>query len=121
MFVEQGPVVAGVVVRSVVLVVYAILAEAGGAAVGSNDLRDILKTLSGYHAELEPEHYEQVTAREIVLRVQNNIRNRLLRADRVEDAIVVIETMLLFAPKATYLWRECGMLHARIHQVAKAI
>lgn len=94
---------------------------AGGAVVGSNDLRDILKALSGYHAELEPEHYKPVSAREIVLRVQNNIHNRLLRAERVEDAIEVIETMLLFAPKATHLWYECGMLHARINQVAKAI
>ena len=94
---------------------------AGGAAVGTSDLRDILKALSGAHAELEPAHYEPVTAREILLRVQNNIRNRLLRSDRVEDAIEVIETMLLFAPKATYLWRECGMLYARIDQVAKAI
>lgn len=93
----------------------------GGAIVEPQGLRDILKALSGHHAELEPAYYEPVSDREILLRIQNNIRNWLLRAGRVEDAVDVIETMLLFAPDAAYLWRECGMLHARIDNVTQAI
>ena len=94
---------------------------AGGAAINTQSLRDILKVVSGYHAELRPEFYQSVTAREILLRTQNNIRNRMLRSDRVEDAIEVIDTMLLFAPKSTHLCWEKATLLARIDQIPEAI
>lgn len=94
---------------------------AGGVIIGPQDLRGILKALSGHHAELQPDYYEAVTPREILLRIQNNIYNRLLRSDRADDAIEVIRTMLLFAPGATHLWREMGLLHARLGQIEPAI
>ena len=94
---------------------------AGGPAINTQSLRDILKVVSGYHAELRPEFYQSVTAREILLRTQNNIRNRMLRSDRVEDAIEVIDTMLLFAPKSTHLCWEKATLLARIDQIPEAI
>lgn len=93
----------------------------GGVGVDPQGLRDILKALSGNHAELQPGYYEAVSSRDILLRVQNNIHNRLLRSGRIEDAIAVIEVMLLFAPSATHLWRECGLLHARLDNVEQAI
>jgi regulator of sirC expression with transglutaminase-like and TPR domain len=94
---------------------------AGGVAINTLDLRGILKDISGHHAELQPEYYQTLTAREILLRIQNNIRGRMLRLDRVEDAIAVIDTMLLFAPKVTYLWREKAVLLARIDLIPEAI
>jgi regulator of sirC expression with transglutaminase-like and TPR domain len=77
--------------------------------------------VSGFHAELQPKFYQSVTARAILLRIQNNNKNRLLRSDRVEDAIEVIDTMLLFAPKFPHLWWEKATLLARIEQIPKAI
>jgi len=94
---------------------------AGGATININDLRNILKAVLGYQAELQPEYYQSASTREILLRMQNNIRNRMLRAGQVKDAIQVIDTMLLFAPKATYLWREKAVLLTRIDLIPKAI
>ena len=93
----------------------------GGAAVNTIDLRGILKSVSGHHAELQPEYYQSVTAREILLQIQNNIQILMLKSDRVEDAIEVIDTMLLFAPKATYLWREKAVLLVRVDLIPEAI
>ena len=93
----------------------------GGAAINIQSLRDILKVVSGCHAELQPELYQSVTARAILLRIQNNIQNRMLRSERVEDAIEVIDMTLLFAPKFTHLWWEKATLLARIDQIPKAI
>jgi regulator of sirC expression with transglutaminase-like and TPR domain len=93
----------------------------GGRVLETQDLRDILKTFSGYHAELKPRHFKAMSTRQILLRLQGNIRGRLLRTDRIEDAISVIETMLLFAPGEAELWRECGLLHSRLDNVADAI
>jgi len=93
----------------------------GGRVLSAEDLRDMLKALSGNHAELKPRHYEEMAARKILIRLQGNVRGRLLREDRLSDAVQVIETMLLFAPKEADLWRECGLLHSRLDNVADAI
>lgn len=94
---------------------------AGGAPLNTNDLRGVLKAVLGNHAELQSEYYQPVTAREVLLRMQNNIRNRMLRLGQVEDAIRVIDMMLLFAPKATYLLREKATLLTRMDLIPKAI
>jgi regulator of sirC expression with transglutaminase-like and TPR domain len=93
----------------------------GGLILSTQDLRDMLKAFSGNHAELKPRHYETMSARKILIRLQGNIRGRLLREDRLDDAVQVIETMLLFAPKEARLWRECGLLHSRLDNVPEAI
>ncbi len=94
---------------------------AGGRVLSAEDLRDMLKAFSGNHAELKPRHYQAMSARKILIRLQGNIRGRLLRADRLGDAVQVIETVLLFAPGEADLWRECGLLHSRLDNVAEAI
>jgi len=93
----------------------------GGAVVSPHDLRGLLKTISGAHAELLPDYYQAVSPRAVLLRIQNNIYNRLLRAGYIEEAVDVIRIMLLFAPKATDLWRECGLLYARLDNIEQAI
>jgi regulator of sirC expression with transglutaminase-like and TPR domain len=62
-----------------------------------------------------------MTPREVLLRLQNNIKARLLQARQFEDALDVIETMLLIAPNATALWRESGLLNARLDNVKAAV
>ena len=93
----------------------------GGRILQIQDLRDMLKAFSGNHAELKLRHHDAMTTRQILIRLLGNIRGRLLRTDRLDDAIGVIETMLLFAPKEASLWRECGLLHSRLDNVASAI
>ncbi|MED5396521.1 MAG: tetratricopeptide repeat protein, partial [Pseudomonadota bacterium] len=75
----------------------------------------------GNHAELTPEHYREMSARAVLLRLQENIKTRLLREIRLEDALGVVETMLLFAPDTSYLWRECGLLQARLDRTQEAV
>src|SRR3546814_9196726 len=79
-----------------------------GRVHGATELRDLLKAMQGQDAELGPEHYQPVTDRAILLRLQNNIKLRLVQRDETAKAAKVVETMLLFAPGATVLWREAG-------------
>ena len=76
--------------------------------------------MAGNHVELTPEHYRNRGNRDILLRLQNNIKTRLLQAQRWDDVLGVIETMVLFAPNEPGLWREAGLLHARLDQIADA-
>jgi regulator of sirC expression with transglutaminase-like and TPR domain len=50
----------------------------------------------------------------VLLRLQNNLKSRLLQAGRHERALRTVETMLLLAPDVAELWQEAGLLHARL-------
>lgn len=85
------------------------------------DLRELLKATAGMEAELTPEHYSAVGNRDILMRLQNNIKARHERAGRPEDALRVVEGMLMFAPGVMPLWREAGAIHARVGNLGAAI
>ena len=85
------------------------------------DLRDLLKATAGSAAELEPGHYQPVSNREVLLRLQNNIKLRHLSAHDVPRALGVLEAMRLFAPGEAALWRETGLLEAHGGNIGGAI
>lgn len=94
---------------------------AGGAVVEPRDMRDMFKAIAGNHVELRPEHYRDMGNRDILARLQGNIKTRLLREERFDDALETLETMLLFAPDRPELWRETGLLHARLDHLEDAV
>ncbi len=59
--------------------------------------------------------------REVLLRLQHDVKRRLLLKDQVEPAIEVLQSMLLFAPKQQDLWREIGYLQAERGHIHAAI
>ena len=93
----------------------------GGIERTATDLRDLLKATAGLEAELSPDHWASVGNRDVLVRLQNNIKARHERAGRAEDALRVIERMQLFAPDMMLLWREAGVLHARLGNMNAAI
>lgn len=91
----------------------------GGAIRDAGDLRALIKLTAGEDAELAAEHYEPVERRAILLRLQNNIKVRQIRAGQMEDAAETVERMLLFMPEESMLRREAGLLYTRLgHLVA---
>lgn len=84
-------------------------------------LRGLLKATLGLEAELEAAHYATVGNRAILLRLQNNIKLRLLRERRWARALDVVEAMLLFAPGEPELWREAGILSSRLGNLGRAV
>ncbi len=92
-----------------------------GAARQTHELRDLLKAMSGNDAELQPEHYAEVSDREILLRLQNNIKLRLIQQNDAAGAEAVVARMLLLAPEQTALWWESGVLNAQAGQLQAAI
>jgi regulator of sirC expression with transglutaminase-like and TPR domain len=92
----------------------------GGRVCGAAELRELLKATAGQEAELHPEHYAPVSDRDVLLRLQNNLKARLLQAQRHEQAVSVVETMLMLAPDLAELWREAGLLHSRLGNMRSA-
>ena len=85
------------------------------------ELRDLLKVAAGADAELTPEYYATVGNRDILLRLQNNLKLRFMKADRVDKAVEILNGMLLFAPEEAMLWREAGLLNAHIGNLNVAV
>jgi regulator of sirC expression with transglutaminase-like and TPR domain len=80
----------------------------GGRLCDAALLRKLLRATAG-RAELAPEDYAPVSDRSILLRLQNNIKLRLLK-DAPEKALDVLERMLLIAPEEAALRLEAGYL-----------
>jgi regulator of sirC expression with transglutaminase-like and TPR domain len=92
-----------------------------GAVQGAATLRTLLKSVAGAERELSAEHYSAVPDREVLLRLQNNIKLRLLESGRREPALAVIESMLAMAPDRAELWREQGTVNASMGNLGAAI
>jgi regulator of sirC expression with transglutaminase-like and TPR domain len=87
----------------------------------AQDLRALLKQVAGVHAELGARHYEPASNREILLRLQNNIKLRLIEQEAYEEALQAVETMRLFAPEDIRLWLDSAVLCARTGRLQTAI
>lgn len=93
----------------------------GGRICGTVELRELLKAVEGDAAELRPHHFQAADNRQMLVRLQNNIKLRLLRDHKDGEAVTVVERMLLVAPADPGLWHEAGMLHARQGNMRAAI
>ncbi len=64
----------------------------------AEDLRRLLKAAIGIDAELAPHHYAVVSDRDVLLRLQNNVKLRLTQLGEGARAVTTIKVMLQFAP-----------------------
>ena len=80
----------------------------------------MLKGIAGEGAELQPGHYEPVGNRAILLRLENNVKTRLLREQKLEAAKEIVMRMLRFAPEEAVLWREAGLMEAQLGNLKRA-
>jgi regulator of sirC expression with transglutaminase-like and TPR domain len=93
----------------------------GGRVCAAEDLRELVKAVEGETAELRPAHFQPAGNRQMLLRLQNNIKLRLLRGERVPEAAAVVERMLLVAPDEPGLWHEAGVLQGRLGNLRAAV
>ena len=92
-----------------------------GRILDSAELRELLKEVAGEGAELKPGHYEPAANRSVLLRLQNNIKTRLIKEQKLKAAGRTVMRMLLFAPEEAQLWREAGMIEAHLGNLKRAI
>lgn len=94
---------------------------AGGALVDAAEMRAIAKAASGLEAELSPAMMHGLDDRAVLLRLLGARKSMLLRARSLESAAVEIDCALLLAPGEPSLWRECGLLAARLERFHDAV
>jgi regulator of sirC expression with transglutaminase-like and TPR domain len=92
-----------------------------GKIMEAQDLRANLKNSIGPEAELSSEYYERSSNREILIRLQNNLKYRKIDAEDYEGALAVVELMRKIAPDEYRLLLDAGVLYARTDQPKAAI
>lgn len=93
----------------------------GGAEVSVADLRALLKAIEGPAAELTPETWSTVSNRDVLVRLQNNVKLRALEGGRYDLALEAVERLLLISPRDHRLWREAGLMHMRLGDLEGAV
>lgn len=85
------------------------------------DLRQMLKGAMGPKAELSTELYQEVPNREILLRLQNNIKYRQIESEDYAGALATVRIMKKFAPQEHRLLLDESVLEARLGRINEAV
>ena len=92
----------------------------GAAIVEAPQLRALLKNALGPNAELSSDYFEAATNREILTRLQNNIKLRQIEASDYTGALETIKAMRLVAPQEFRLLLDAGVLYSKTGQMEQA-
>jgi regulator of sirC expression with transglutaminase-like and TPR domain len=85
------------------------------------DMRQLLKSLVDPEAELNADYYNPSSKRDVLIRMQNNIKLRLIEGEDYEGAVKTIEVMRRIDPNEYRLLFDAGVLYARTNQALAAI
>ena len=92
-----------------------------GKTIEIRDMRALIKKTLGNNAELSAKHYRAASNREILIRLQNNKKIRLLKSRKITEALTVVESMLEFSPSSPEIWYDAGILHKYLGNLQAAI
>jgi regulator of sirC expression with transglutaminase-like and TPR domain len=93
----------------------------GGQVVEPPELRRLLQRVLGPDADLAPEHFDPVPDRDVLLRLENNVRLRLAKREDWPAAAHSLERMLAIAPERPELLFESGQINLRLDKRRAAI
>ena len=92
-----------------------------GRTLEADEIRRLLKRVAGDDAELERGYFDAVDDRQVLLRLQNNIKSRAIRDGDFSRAHEIVRRMLLFAPDHVPLWRDASVTSFQVGEVQRAV
>lgn len=93
----------------------------GGGILEAPQLRAVVKSALGPNAELSPDYFKPALNRDVLMRLQNNIKLRQIDAGDYEAALNTIESMRMVAPQDFRLLLDAGVLYSKTQQPKAAI
>lgn len=93
----------------------------GGKILEAKDLRQMIKKFSGTDKDLNPDYYQAITDRDILVRLLSNIKIRCLKVSDLGQAINILSRLVLINPDDIQLHYELGMLLAHVENFEPAI
>lgn len=92
-----------------------------GREMNAAELRQLLKSIAGDKAELSHNFYDPVSRRDMLIRLENNLKKRLIESEEYAQAVIVIEAMEALAPEEYRILFDKGVLYAKLNQPQQAI
>lgn len=92
-----------------------------GREMNAAELRQLLKSIVGKNAELSHSYYNAVSNRDILVRLENNLKKRLIEGEDYDQAIQVADAIGAFSPDEYRIYLDKGVLHAKLGQGAQAV
>lgn len=92
-----------------------------GAEMDAAALRGLLKSIAGQKAELSHQFYLPVANRDMLLRLENNLKKRLIEQEEYAQAVIVLEAMEALAPQEYRTLFDKGVLYAKLGQKGQAL
>ena len=92
-----------------------------GRVMESRSLRELLKLVRGTATELDASHYRPVTNRDVLIRLQNNVKTRRLELNEIPGALEAVAAMQMLDPDNASLWREAGVMQMRLGHLKHAV
>lgn len=93
----------------------------GGQEMNAAELRSLLKSIVGKTAELSHSYYNAVSNRDILVRLENNLKKRLIEGEDYTQAILVAEAIGAFSPDEYRIYLDKGVLYAKLGQNQQAV
>jgi regulator of sirC expression with transglutaminase-like and TPR domain len=84
-------------------------------------MRALIKQVQGPNAELSASYYETASNRDILIRLQNNIKLRQIEMEDYTGALRTVETMRLIDPGEFRLLLDAGVLYAKVGRPQAAV
>lgn len=91
-----------------------------GEILSTADLLRLLRSIEGEDAKLTPDVHASVAQRDILLRLQNNILSRAIRANELDRARDIVSRMIWLAPRRAGLRFELGRLEVHAGRMGAA-
>lgn len=93
----------------------------GGRVLTMKDVGALLSRMSGGEAQLHPMYLGSAPVRQVIVRLQNNIKVRALQASDTERALEILKRISLFAPGESSVWLEWSGIEAGRGNMRRAI
>jgi len=87
----------------------------------ASDLRSLLKSIVGEKAELSHNFYNPVSNREVLLRLENNLKKRFIDMEDYSKAVRVAEIIEAFSPNEYRIYFDESVLYAKLGRIKEAV
>lgn len=93
----------------------------GGRVLDARGMRALVREARGGANGLDPFRLRTFANRDVLVALLDHLKTQHLRHAAPEAALAALEGALLVAPQNARLWREAGLLHARLDHIGDAI
>lgn len=93
----------------------------GGRLLNEEQCQQYISEIAQYETELQPQWFEPVSHKHILIRMLNNLKRIYIDQDMFEQALFISDLIMMLAPRASVEQRDRGFLHLQLKHYGRAL